>query len=817
MQHCCVFVDPEAPEIVKYLLSISIFLFCFQTNGQNIQPCNTTIEGVIYDRSDNKPIPFATIQVLGETTGTISDENGRFEITGLCGREFDLVFSHVGYKEITHHHDPHHPFPNIYMAPNEMLLESVVVEGELEIGDLSSGTVGKLSAKDFEISFSESLGDVIGNISGVSVLKTGQNVVKPVIHGLHSSRILLINNGIRHESQSWGSEHAPEIDPSLAEDISIIKGAATVRYGPEALGGVILIDPPKLELNTALEGEASVTGKTNGRSGEGTLRLQKGYKRLALLAEASYLRQGDLRAPDYNLSNTGKKENSFALGARYHLSDLDFNIYYSHFSQELGILRGSVIGNLEDLVAAIESETPFYTTSFSYDINTPKQEVSHDFVKLKGTFNKNSHTVDLQYGFQINRRQELDVRRGTNNEVPSIDLELQTHSLDLNWKHPEVNSWFGSVGIQGLYQDNNNIPGTNTVPFIPNYNNSRIGAYIIEAKEFGSITFEAGLRYDYQFSSIRGRKPNNDIYRNELNYQNVTATVGIKKDFQNKDIFRSNIGSAWRPPNISELYSFGKHQASIEYGLWRYTTKENNEASEGDILTEENKPVNSEVGLKWINTYEINRDKFQGEITLYVNYIQDFIYTKPGGITQSIRGAFPFFLYEQANAIFTGADFGLRLIHSDKFVSQLKGSYLYAKNIDDDENFVGLPPANLSYIIDGEFPGILFFSKIDLRLDLSYTFEQYNAPRVISPRQILDAKSDGVDLFANSNEIFDFTAPPPGFFLANIAWSGKINKFTTSVQIRNIFNSSYRIYTDRNRYFADDTGRNFIFSLKYQF
>jgi iron complex outermembrane receptor protein len=52
---------------------------------------------------------------------------------------------------------------------------------------------------------------------------------------MHSNRVLILNNGIRQEGQQWGSEHAPEIDPFMAQKLTVIKGAAGVRYGPMLL------------------------------------------------------------------------------------------------------------------------------------------------------------------------------------------------------------------------------------------------------------------------------------------------------------------------------------------------------------------------------------------------------------------------------------------------------------------------------------------------------------------------------------------------------------------------------------------------------
>ncbi len=460
--------------------------------------------------------------------------------------------------------------PRILLAHDSITLKSVTVEGEILEGDLYSGTVQKLSAQEFEQEQSGSLGELAENLTGVSTITTGQNVAKPVIHGLYSNRILIINNGVRHAFQNWGDEHAPEIDPSLAQTISVVKGAATVRYGPDALGGVLLINPPRLELLTPLQGSAQVIGKSNGRSGEASVTLQKGFRRLALMAQASALQQGDLRAPDYLLTNTGKREQSMALSSRFHYGNFDLYAYYSHFNQDLGILRGAVTGNLEDLVNAIETEPPPLTRSFSYAIDNPRQAVQHDLLKLEGHWNNEVQSLEVQYAVQANQRQEFDVRRGTNNERPNIDLELTTHSLDAEWQHPTWQQWGGSVGVQGHYQNNANQPGTNTVPFIPNFTNQRVGLYVIEGRPLGADRIEVGVRYDYQAMSVRGRKPNNDVYRHDLDYQNVTATLGWIKEISEEHHFRTNLGLAWRPPNVSELYSFGRHQATIEYGLWRY-------------------------------------------------------------------------------------------------------------------------------------------------------------------------------------------------------------------------------------------------------
>lgn len=796
----------------------SVF-FCstpLMTVAQVVDTCDFVIKGAVYDQVTKEPLAFATVQLEGLSVGTNANEEGLFELSGLCDKEFDLKVSYVGYKVATHHHDFHHPFVEIFLAPKETLLESIIVEAERSGSNLQTTTAAKLSGRELEAVKTESFGEAVSQITGVNTISTGQNVTKPIIHGLHSNRILIINNGLRHEFQNWGIDHAPELDASSINEIEVIKGAATVRFGPDALGGVILTNPAHMDLSTPLKGNISLTGKSNGRSGEGSMELRKGFKWLSLMGGGSYVKQGDLQAPNYNLTNTGKEENSYYGGFRLHpLAELDIEGYYSRFDQKLGILAGSTFGNLEDLGRAIEADEPFFTEPFSYDIARPRQEVTHDLYKATARYIGSKQSIELQYGYQINKRKEFGVRRS---EAPNIDLELVTHSIDADWLHPNIGPFSGKLGVQWQKQANDNLPGTNTVPFIPNYDSQRYGIYLIESLKAGDNTYELGIRYDNMEADITGREPDNTIYRNTINYNNVTATIGYKRQINQETSFRTNFGTAWRPPNVAELYRFGQHSFFLEYGLWRYTIDERFDfvsTTEG-ILTEEDRPVPSEVGYKWINTYEINRPDFQLEATAYINYIENFIYAKPGGLTRTARGFFVYFLYDQTNALFWGMDISTRWKHSSLFSSTIKGSYLWAKQTDEDDFFAGQPPANLSYDL-AYTPKWQFLDESLFRFSLNYTFEQFQHPRILSVEEFLNPAQTGTSRFAEDASDFDILAPPSGYLLAHFAFESSWKGLRWRFQVKNIFNVAYRNYTDRLRYFADDLGRNFVLSLTYQF
>ena len=791
---------------MKILVFLIAFMWTFLGFNQT-QLCDFVVSGKVLDIDTNDPLPHATIQIKGTQKGVVIDENGNFTIADICENEIDLEIRFTGYKTVIHHHDFHHPNPIIYMAVDSGLLESVVIEEVLNAHELKT-----LKPKEIKISKASSLAanasGLLAKISGVSTLKTGQNIVKPIVHGLHSNRVLIINNGVRHSHQSWGTEHGLEIDASQIENIQLIKGASTVRYGADALGGVILFNTPQSTYNTALNGEVSGDFQTNGRAFSGEISLNQGYGKAAWAASFSGSRQGDLKAADYQLTNTGKKEFGFTANSRFHFPALDIDFFVSHFNQKLGILRGSVSDNLEGLKKAFDAPLPSETKPFSYAINNPGQETVHDLVKLETSIFIGNQQFDFQYAFQHNLRKEFDVRRKINNKRPTIDLELFTHAINLDWNRPKQGSRTGILGLQLFSQDNNNIEGTNTIPFVPNYNIYNIGLFGIETFTSNSTTYETGIRFDLMNMNTRGREPDNDVYREDLNFRNFTFTLGLIKQFNEYLSLRSNVGTAWRAPNISELYSFGKHESIIEYGIWRHELfLENDSISTQAVLTNELKEVKSERGLKWITTLTFSGKTVDVEITPHLNRIKNYFFTRPYGLTETVRGVFPYFLHDQTDALYAGVDMDVQKTWNENTNSKLKLSYVYAKDTRNIQKFVGIPPLNLQLSVEKTI------GHFKIEFSPEYGARQSNAPPVISPEEF---EMENALPFDRSGT-FDFLNPPHSFLLLNVAIFYERSNFLIRLKGDNLLNTNYRRYTDLLRYYADDLGINLGLFLQYSF
>lgn len=794
---------PALKRRMRYPFIILAVFITAQLHSQT--NCDQIVVGKVLDINTKEPLPFATVKVVGSEKGAICKKDGSFALSEICGEEVDLEFQYLGYKKLVHHHDFHHADPIIYMASEETLLESVIVEQDRP-DPLLTMSVKRKEVSELEV-ISNSIGQLTEDLSGVSLLKTGSNISKPIIHGLHSNRVLVINDGVRHAYQVWGEEHAPEIDPSHIDQIEVVKGAATVKYGPEALGGVLLYNSKAPAFNQPFNGTFGVSYQTNGRAPSSKVSLGHGTSRFAWNVGGYGIYQGDQRTPDYNLTNTGKREYGASFNTIWHQPKFDFKLSGSYFEQELGILRGSIGESPSDLQNGIDRGVPEPTRDFTYTIQNPRQDTNHGLLKSELDVFLGEHTFNLQYAFQRNIREEYDVRRGEFNERPVINLELISHSLETEWKQPTSGSWSGSSGVQLYTQNSVNVPGTNPLNFVPDYDVFNIGAFTIQSLALGEATLEFGARFDFQKLSVIDTIRDVFDYTNEVEFANGTFTLGIRKQLNEELTIYSNIGSAWRPPNVAELYAFGYHSSRLQFGFWRYDFNPTIVTPIDSVFDQTLREVPAEQGYKWVSGLELKKRRLSAEAVFYANQINNYIFLRPYGVTTGSIGTYAYFLFEQTDAFFVGSDWDIRYSHAYNLTSEVKLSYVYAKSLDRNQSLLEIPPLNVDYTLDYKK------GPLGISLNLNYTAQQWNAPPFIEPIDIETGEAE-VD---RNNEIFDFMDVPQDYLLVGSTISFEDYHWDMALRVDNLFDTSYRIYTDRQRYYSDAPGRNFSLSLAYKF
>lgn len=642
----------------------------------------------------------------------------------------------------------------------------------------------ELSGKELDHARGLSLGEMLQKVPGVSVLQTGPTIFKPVVQGMYGQRVLIMNNGVRQEGQQWGSEHAPEIDPFVASRITVVKGASSVRYGSDAIGGVILVDPRPLRKEAGWGGEVNLGAFSNNRAGVGSAILEYSPGKVSGLSgriQGTYRRAGNSRTPDYYLKNTGLEEYNFSYALGYLKRKAGIELFYSQFNTELGIFSASHIGNLTDLQRAIESSVPLETSGFSYKIDRPYQQVSHELFKASSYLRTGSgNKLSVNYAFQYNDRKEYDKHKPLNDSLaeldqPELELHITTHTANLLYEHQLGKSLNGAFGVTGIAQGNVYLGRF----FIPNFKSYAGGIFLTEQWQRNRWMAEAGIRYDYKRLQVFYYEKN--VYQDpEFNFGNFSGSLGASYQAASHVKLRANIGTAFRPPHVSELFSNGLHHgaASVEVG---------------------NKNLRSERAYNFSLSANLQYTKLYAEVNAYYTRIQDYIYLAPVfPATLTIRGAFPTFQYTQIEADFAGVDAWLSDSLNKNFTVTSKGSVLYAYNNTANERLILTPPARIEN-------GVLWHFRLGKKL--VHPFMGLSNTIVFRKQSLPDSS--------------DYAPAPEGYTLFNAQAGVSIpfgkRDLDITIACNNILNERYREYLDRFRYYSDAIGRNFSVRLKMAF
>lgn len=774
---------------------------------------NYTVKGKISDFHNKISITNAEV-LLGKNI-TKTNDKGEFVFYQIPKGTYVLKVSKSDFDEFT---ESVLVDKDLFLSINLELHSKEIETVSLHVNHKSSGSmvVKTLEKAEIEKNSTSNLGNLLSSISGVSALKTGNNIAKPIIHGLYGSRIAIINNGVKLAEQEWGVEHAPNVDVSNFEHIDVIKGASALKYSGDAVGGVVDLKPEILPKKDTIKGNANIYGISNGKGLGVDLNVVKSWKNgWAVKTGGKIEKLGDQKAPDYNLMNTGMDFSSFNFTLQKNEFKKGISFDYSLTNQNIGIYRGSHIGNLEDFYKAINSQVPIYTGDFSYQIDNPKQEIEHHVMKVSAYKRyEQLGKVSATYSFQFNHRKEYDIRRGELKAIPSLDLELLTHQLNVE-NLIERAHWSLETGIAGSFQNNYSDPATKARRLIPNYDKYSGGIFsVFKYKLNRHWNAEAGVRFDYNYYDVTKWYDKSDwerLYANlypqfyvrtnanrvltrpKLDYQNLSLNAGIEYISTSRDFnVKLNYAKASRTPNIAELFSDGLHHSAAIIEIGNLSMK--NETSHQFNLVLDSK-IHFLEGL-------------QLSFNPYVSFNNNFINQIPTGVQNTIRGVFPVWTYQQIDALMYGADLDVILYFTPEFSYKGRASYVYGQDKTNDEPLILMMPPN--------FSNALHFTKEKWN---GFYFNLEN--QIFSKQKRFPIHNAEITLYENGQDVtktVDFSTPPKAYSLWNIQTGFNITKnLSTGLIVNNVFNENYRDYLNRMRFFAADLGRNFILNFRYKF
>lgn len=141
------------------------------------------------------------------------------------------------------------PVVGASVADSTRVIDEITVVGNRQAESLLHlpGSAAILSAAEIEFSNSQTTADALQSSGLLNVQKSQQGGGSPSIRGFEASRILLVVDGVRMNNLIYRAGHLQNIitvDPSALSRLEILYGPASVTYGSDALGGVIVMNTP---------------------------------------------------------------------------------------------------------------------------------------------------------------------------------------------------------------------------------------------------------------------------------------------------------------------------------------------------------------------------------------------------------------------------------------------------------------------------------------------------------------------------------------------------------------------------------------------
>jgi iron complex outermembrane receptor protein len=778
LQQACIirFADYLCNTIAFGLRGLLFIFMLIAYSAAAGQDCTLTIRGQITDLETGAPLPFTTISCCVTGTPALSDIHGNFMFTGLCPGMQVFVISGAGSETDTLR------FTVYSDTTLTMAVQSHArLLNELQVTEAHDHSIGGEQLVDRETTAGMatlSSADMLASTSGVQVIRSGHSIAKPVVRGMHSNRLVTLNEGLRMEGQQWGSEHALEFDPLNTEEMVILKGAGSLCYAPDAIAGVLLIDSPKPISNAGIAGDLILAGADNGWMGTSSANISYRSPRLPQLGariQGTLRRSGNIRTPDALLNNTGMSEQHFSGTIGWTDRRCSLEAFYAQFNTALGIYSGSHIGNLTDLQKAIQSPEPLETGEFIYRISRPMQKVTHELMRVRGLIQLHeNHKLWLIYGRQYNRRQEFD-KHGARNDslaalnLPEMHLELTTHTGEMRWEAELSRTLELESGIFGSWLANTHEGRF----FIPNYRKNQLAVYSVlrwhNSRE--RVSVEAGLRGD-MFRQTAFFYINDSLAMPEGKFAGPAALARMIYSLPKSARTWVEISTTWRPPGINELYSDGLHHsaASIETGDATLSAERAYTLSAGSDYR----------GKKW-----------QYSAELFGTWFSNYLYLKPEeNPVLTIRGAFPAFRYAQASAMYCGGDASAQWTVVPWLQMNADISIVRAWNLDLREWLVMTPSDRFRLSARIQAKGNKILDQPFLKLGTT-----------LVPRQ------------TKVENAIDFLPPPATYVLLDaeigVSFIAKTGNIRCGMRVTNLLNARYRDYLNRFRYFTDEQGRSF--------
>ena len=643
--------------LLPLALCAALLLLPLPTQAQETgQPSRRgSVEGTVTD-GEGQPLPGVNVYVPDLERGTVTRADGAYRLAGLPTRSLALRFSFVGYETDVRQVAPGGSVTlDVQMTPSLLRGAEVTVTGTPTAQDplRSTQDVDVVAPEELALQRTAALGDVLErSVPGAASVKTGAQAGKPVLRGLSGNRVRLLKNGIAQEYYQFGVRHFPTTSLAEAERVEVVRGASSILYGSDALGGAINVITKPIPA-VGLSGRAGAQYFSNNNERAGTVELGGGTPSGAGTAG---FRIGLERRVGGNFT-TPEAPTFFETGTGGRFGDPKYTgeVPFTGFAQWSAYGQAGLdgaFGSVELFANYWQNRHNFILPTGGPDDDSPEspppvglgQDLAQANVALKGSFLAGRFVLKPRLSWQ--RAVRRSAGAGTTLEqideaddgfAYPVDLAKDVYTGRLEVLHPDVRRLSGTLGVEATYQDG---VSKGPVPLEPTSTAFNLGVFAFEDVRFDRLTVSLGGRLDHRRLTADPPPETRDALGLseadlERTYTTLSGSFGANYRLLEGVALVGNFGAGFRAPSPFELYANGVHGgvAALQRG-------------NPDLSPE--RAYSVDFGLR------VRTGRLTGEVTAYQNRINDYVYLQNTG--ERVPDGPPIYTSDQTDATITGLE-----------------------------------------------------------------------------------------------------------------------------------------------------------------
>lgn len=500
-----------------------------------------------------------------------------------------------------------------------------------------------------------SLGETLSALPGVQSAGFGPGVGRPIIRGLEGARVQVLSGGVGTlDASTISADHAPAVEPFLADQIEVLKGPATLLFGTGAIGGAVNVADGRIarELPDApISGRAEVRGNTVNDEFAGLVRFDGVAGNLVLHADGLVRNGNDYDIPGFahldaheehdhdhehegeeeeeeafgTLPNSSVKTRSGALGATWFGEGGWLGFSASTYRTNYGIPEGAHVHAHED----DHDHNHDHDEDEDHDHDHAEEGHEEGPVRIDLIQSRFDFKGGLYQPFAFLDRIDLHLAHTdyehTEFEGDEIGTVFRNRGVEgrIEAVHSERGGWNGAFGVQ--FGDTR-FSADGEEAFVPPTDTRALGVFALQEKRFGAVKLELGGRADRVELEPEGAAGRS------FSLFNVSAGAIWKAG--NALELRAGLDRSERAPAQEELFANGLHVATQSIEL-------------GDAELDTERGLRAEVG------FHLHQGNFQLKAAAYRTNFDNFIYLADTGLESdgsAVR------VWTQQEAAFTGAE-----------------------------------------------------------------------------------------------------------------------------------------------------------------